>query len=451
MKRGTEAVAVALLLSGPVAAHPGSPPVELNDIPLAGGGRQTHEVVLRSGDALRGTVDQQGIDVVVKVRRPDGGVALEVDSPNGTEGPEPVALIATTAGTYVVEVSALDANAPAGRYHLRLEAPRAATRADREAAEALALHIRAFTARNEALALMGQARYEPSAARYAEAENWARRALELRERTLGAEHYDVAATLQVLGLVADEIGDYAEGERHFARAYRILERLLGPGHPGLLTTQSDLGYLRLATGDYAGAEALFTGALSRHEELYGRESERLLAGLGGLTEALLKQGQLERAETVARRVLAIREAVRQPSPVSLTSLGLVVLARGRTAEAEAACGQARAAAEARRDSGSTQLASSLLCLGRARHAAGDAAGAAPLLAEGVQIREAAYGPDHPSLAEALAAHGQALAAQGAAKPALARFQRALAIQQRRLGSSHPATRETAEALRALDK
>ena len=115
MKRGTEAVAVALLLSGPVAAHPASPPVELKNVPLAGGGRQAHEVVLRSGDALRGTVDQQGIDVVVKVRRPDGGVALEVDSPNGTDGPEPVALVATTAGTHVVEVSALDANAPRRR------------------------------------------------------------------------------------------------------------------------------------------------------------------------------------------------------------------------------------------------------------------------------------------------------------------------------------------------
>ena len=127
------------------------------------------------------------------------------------------------------------------------------------------------------------------------------------------------------------------------------------------------------------------------------------------------------------------------------------MARGRIAEAEAACGQARAAAEARRDSGSAQLASSLLCLGRARHAAGDPAGAAPLLAEGVQIREASYGPDHPSLAEALAADGQALAAQGAARAARERLQRALAIQQRRLGASHPATRETVEALRALDK
>ena len=451
MKRGTEVFAVVLLLAGSAVAHPGTPPIERNDVPLAGGGRQTHDVVLRSGDALRGTVEQRGIDVVVKVRRPDGGVALDVDSPNGTDGPEPVALVASSAGTYVVEVSALDAQAPAGRYHLRLEAPRAATRADRDAAEALALHIRAFTARNEALAFMGQAKYQPSAARYAEAERWARRALELRERTQGAQHYDVAMTLQVLGLIADEVGDYEEGERYFARAVRIMEALLGPESPDAVGTRIDHAYLRLAAGDYAGAEALFTRGIARREELYGAQSERVLAGMGGLTEALLKQGQLERAETTARRVLAIREAVKQPSPGSLTSLGLIALARGRTGEAEDACQQARTAAEARGESGRTQVATAQLCLGRARQAAGDAAGAKTLMAEGVRIREAAYGPDHPSLAEALAQQGQVIAAQGDAKQGRDRLQRALAIQQRRLGSSHPAIRETAEALRALDK
>jgi hypothetical protein len=73
------------------------------------------------------------------------------------------------------------------------------------------------------------------------------------------------------------------------------------------------------------------------------------------------------------------------------------------------------------------------------------------MAEGVRTREAAYRPDHPSLAEALAQQGRVLAAQGAVKPGRECLQRALAIRRRRLGSSHPATRETAEALRALDK
>lgn len=431
---------IAFVLAG-VAA-----PIEWKDVALAGGGKQAHEVVLRTGDALLGRVEQRGIDVVVTVRRPDGSVALEVDSPNGTDGPEPIALVAGAAGSYAVEVSALSKDAQAGRYDFRVEAPRSATRADRDVAEALDVHIRAFAARNEALALMAQALHRQSSARYDDAERWASRALALRERTLGPDHYDVSATHLVLGLVYDEVGDYARGERHFERALAILEKLLPPGDPGLLTPQSDLAYLRLATGDYAGAEKLFASALARREELFGGQSERLLAGLGGLTEALLKQGQLDRAEAVARRVLSIRDAVKQPSPGSHTSLGLVLLAQGRTAEAEAACGQARSAAEAIHNSGRTTLASALLCLGRARQAAGDLPGAGSLLAEAVRIREAAYGPDHPSLAEALTAQGFVLVQRGETKRGRDVLRRSLRIRERRLGPAHPACAETRAAL-----
>jgi hypothetical protein len=51
----------------------------------------------------------------------------------------------------------------------------------------------------------------------------------------------------------------------------------------------------------------------------------------------------------------------------------------------------------------------------------------------------------------LGQQGQVLAAQGDAKQARQRLGRALAIQEHRLGSAHPVSRETAEALRALDK
>jgi tetratricopeptide (TPR) repeat protein len=433
------AAALALAgLAGPVT-----------DVPLAGGDRKAYTFDLRKGDALRGSVQQRGIDVVATVRRPDGTVALEVDSPNGTDGPEPVALVARTAGAYVLEVHALTKEAPAGRFDLVVEPVRRATQADRQVAEALDLHQRAFAARNEALRLQGQGLFERSRARYRQAERGALRALSLRERVLGPGHYDVAATRQVLGLVYDEIGDYAAGERHFARALAILEALMGPGAPGLLTTQSDLGYLRLATGDYGGAEDLFARSLARREELYGAQSERLLAGLGGLAEALWRQGRLERAESVARRVLALREAARQPSPHSQVALGRILVAQGRVKEGEEACASARATLDAR-PGAHAGLAIPLLCLAEARLAAGDPAGAAPLADEAVRLRESAGGPVHPWVAEALALQGTVRVRRDDARGARAAWTRALEIRQRRLGPAHPAVAETRTLLRGLD-
>ena len=80
-----------------------------------------YQIELAAGEFLRATVEQRGIDVVVRVFAPDGAKVAEADSPNGTQGPEPVAFVARAGGAYRLEVSALDkADAP-GAYEARVE------------------------------------------------------------------------------------------------------------------------------------------------------------------------------------------------------------------------------------------------------------------------------------------------------------------------------------------
>ncbi len=62
---------------------------------LAGGGSQQFSVSLQAGQFLKVVVEQKGIDVVVRLLDADGQILTEVDSPNGTEGPEPLVFVAT--------------------------------------------------------------------------------------------------------------------------------------------------------------------------------------------------------------------------------------------------------------------------------------------------------------------------------------------------------------------
>jgi len=74
-------------------------------------------------------VDQRGIDIIVRVYSPDGKTTGEFDSPNGDNGPEKVPVIATTAGTYSIEVTPLSQAedlAPGG-YEIRMSEIRRAT------------------------------------------------------------------------------------------------------------------------------------------------------------------------------------------------------------------------------------------------------------------------------------------------------------------------------------
>src|SRR5438045_3401984 len=135
------------------AAQSGDQPLLTSGVPitreLSGGQSHSYRVTLAQGQYLEAVVEQRGIDVVVVVFAPDGQKVIEVDSPNGTQGPEPIWLIAETAGDYRLEVRSLEKNAAAGRYEVKVGQLRAPTTQDR-------LRIAALKAFGEASQLRQQ-------------------------------------------------------------------------------------------------------------------------------------------------------------------------------------------------------------------------------------------------------------------------------------------------------
>jgi erythromycin esterase len=92
---------------------------------MAAGEVHTYQVTLHEGEFLRAVADQRGIDVIVTVFSPNGQKIDEVDSPNGTNGPEIVEVAATTSGVYRLEVRPWvgeGAEPPqGGRYEARID------------------------------------------------------------------------------------------------------------------------------------------------------------------------------------------------------------------------------------------------------------------------------------------------------------------------------------------
>lgn len=89
--------------------------------PLAGGESHWYSITLDKGQFLRAVFDQRGIDIVVTAYGPDEKKIVDVDSPNGAEGPETLELIASAAGTYRIEVRAFGTDGRAARYEARVE------------------------------------------------------------------------------------------------------------------------------------------------------------------------------------------------------------------------------------------------------------------------------------------------------------------------------------------
>lgn len=109
---------------------------ETRTLNISGGEKQFFPIALNSGAYVRVVVEQQGVDVAVALIGPDQERLIEMDSPNGNYGPEPITAIAERTGSYVIEVRSPDPKAPVGQFTLRVEAVREPTAEDRRRAAA---------------------------------------------------------------------------------------------------------------------------------------------------------------------------------------------------------------------------------------------------------------------------------------------------------------------------
>lgn len=245
---------------------------------LAGGQQHSYQIRLNANQFLKALVEQQGIDVVVQVSGPDGKQILEFDSESRSLGREEISLVAEVGGVFLLIARPRHNGAPAGSYEIRIEELRAATDTDR------ALHD-ARKRFEESLKL----RY---AGKYDEALPLAERALEIRERLLGTEHRDVAATIDNLAKLYLTQGKYVESEPLLKRALDICEKALGKDHPDTGAILNNLAELYRAQGKYVVAAPLYKRALDIREKILGKGHPDTARSLHNLGDNLLLTGEV---------------------------------------------------------------------------------------------------------------------------------------------------------------
>jgi CHAT domain-containing protein len=98
---------------------------------IAGGQVHIYRLMLTAGEYVHIVVDQRGVDVVVRLLGPDEKEIVAVDSPNGTQGPEPVSVVSTESGNYRLEVRPFDDKAMRGSYAVKIDVARDATTQDK--------------------------------------------------------------------------------------------------------------------------------------------------------------------------------------------------------------------------------------------------------------------------------------------------------------------------------
>jgi CHAT domain-containing protein/lipopolysaccharide biosynthesis regulator YciM len=436
---------------------------------LAGGQSHAYQITLAEGQFLNVTIEQRGIDVVVKLLGPDGKQIVEFDSEITKQGQETVTQVAEVAGNYRLNVQAKQQRAPAGGYEIRLQELRVANEKDRalqqarelnaesvrlyrtgkyDQARPLAEHALEIRQKelglehpNVADSLNGLAILFSMKGDYAKAIPLHRRALEIREKALGPEHPDVAATLHNLANLSRNTGDFTGAESFYQRALNVRTKALGSEHPGLIPSLTNLGSLYRAKGDYVKAEPLLQSALTIGEKTLGMEATEIAYPLNDFADLYRDKGDYTRAELLYRRALSIQEkALGMEHPElarSIDSLAGLYYNKGDYAKAVQLLQRALSIGEKTLGTEDPGVAASIHNLAITYYEMGDYDKAEPLFQRTLSISEKALGREHPGVAATLNGLANLYYKKGDYTKAEPLYQRALNINEKKLGPGSP--------------
>jgi CHAT domain-containing protein/Tfp pilus assembly protein PilF len=366
---------------------------------------------LRAGDYLGLGIEQRGIDVIAVLWDPAGRRMLEVDTPTGRQGPEPLRAVARQTGRHRVEIRPLEAGR-AGRYVLRIEALRPATAEDRVRAVAAA----AFAAAEGRWKAGDAASLRTALTGYEEALRGWRSTGELREEGL---------TRWRIGLISVRQGDLRAAADSFERSLAVARKL------------GDVaGEVRLLN-ELGGTVYRLLGELERAED--ASESALALARTRGDLPAaatawnnlgLLDEIRFEpqRALDTYHRALEVWKKLgdRRREAATFSNLGVLYAMLGRTAEA---ADLLRQALILRRGAGDRRgEAASLSALGWVEDLGGKPERALALYEASISLSRQVG--DARGAAVTLARRGGALARRGRGSEALASYRQALEIFER---------------------
>jgi len=394
---------------------------------LSGGQRHSYRLRLGADQFLKAMIEQQGIDVVVRISGPDGKQMLEFDSERRPQGEEPVPLVAEAAGDYQLDVQPKQERATAGSYEIRIIELRAATDKDRDLQEAYKLNKDFFQ-------LYGAGKFDEAIA-------VVQRHLEINERIFGPDHHNVAATLGRLALLNAIKGEYAKAEALFRRSLLIKEKAFGPDHFDVASSLNNFAVLYMERAEYTKAEPLYRRALSIKEKTLGPDHPEVAIALNNLATLYHKKGGYAEAEPLYQRALLITEKRLGPDHPDVASflnnLAGLYSDKGDDLKAEPLYQRALLITEKMLGPDHVDVARSLHNLANLYQKKGNYAEAEPLYQRALQIKEKALGLEHPEVAQTLVQLANLYRDKREYAKAEPLYQRTLSIEEKALGPEHP--------------
>ncbi len=242
----------------------------------------------------------------------------------------------------------------------------------------------------------------------------------------------IAGDMDRLGVVYSRLHQWDRSLEAGRRAVAMREQSLGPAHPKLADALNNLGHTLLKMGRVDEARPFFERALAIDEVALRGDQMRVARILESLGNIAYYEGRYEEALGLVERGLGIRQRLLGPAHATLrydlATLSEVQRERGRYDEARTLAQQALAIGEKTpADAGSDDPAPALVAIADIDFAEGHHADARKGYERAVAIYEKVNGPKGVDLREPLTDLARVWRKLGRSREALAAGERALAI------------------------
>jgi CHAT domain-containing protein/Tfp pilus assembly protein PilF len=308
---------------------------------MAGGQAHDYKLELKAEQYVHIVVNQSSIDVALALFGPDGKKLLDVDSPNGTWGPEPISLIVSEPGVYRLVVYSSQGPLISGHYKVEITELRKPLTEDRNRIDA----ERAFAAATQLLSQGTAASLRGAIDKYLDLlASWQ----DLKD----AEW--VATTLRTVGAIYDLLGEKKTALEYYSRVLPIRKGMkdrrgeaqilnnigqsftyLGENHKALdyfqrallllgntndirlkAVTFNNIGSVLDVFGEKYKALKSFNRALSLWQSVRDQGGETQT--LNNIASIYNDLGDKRRALSYLRDILSIKKALGDPSAVATT-------------------------------------------------------------------------------------------------------------------------------------
>jgi tetratricopeptide (TPR) repeat protein len=277
--------------------------------------------------------------------------------------------------------------------------------------------------------------------KYSEAITDFEKSLKIQQKTLPANHPNLATSYSNIGGVYDKMGEYSKALSYYEKDLEISQKTLPANHPNLATSYSNIGGVYSNMGEYSKALSYYEKALEIRQKTVPPNHPDLANSYNNIGGVYSNMGEYSRALSYYKKTLEISQKTLPANhphlAISYNNIGGVYYNMGEYSKALSYFGKALEIFEKTLPANHPDLAISYNNIGAVYENMGKCSKALSYYEKALEIFEKTLPANHPHLAISYNNIGAVYKNMGEYSKALSYFERALGMWQRLLPPNHP--------------